>query len=81
MVMATRIMYLMSGILILASGLYVQMDFAERLPEALRLVAGLVGIAYFGIQLYCFLAAESRNRIAAVSMKEHRNFGLDFMKK
>jgi len=80
MVVATRIMYLMSGILILASGLYVQMGFVERLPEALRLVAGLVGIAYFGIQLYRFLAAECRNRIFAASIKEHRNFGLDFMK-
>ncbi len=79
MATATRIIYLVSGILIMASGLYIQMSPGLGLSEVLRLLAGLGGISYFGFHLYRFLAAECTNSQGAASIQDRRNFGLDFM--
>lgn len=79
MARVTRVMYLLSGILIMASGLYVQLSPANQLSRESRIVVGLVCIAYFGYQLYKFLIAECTNSTSPMSITNRDNFGLDFM--
>ena len=79
MARAARVMYLMSGILIMASGLYIQMSPGLGLSEVARLLVGLGGTGYFGFHLYRFLAAECTNSPGVASIQDRRNFGLDFI--
>ncbi|MBW1811902.1 MAG: hypothetical protein JRJ87_27200 [Deltaproteobacteria bacterium] len=79
MAKAARVMNLMSGILIMASGLYIQLNPATGLSAPFRLVAGLAGIVYFGYQLYRFLVAECTNSARISSIDNRENFGLDFI--
>lgn len=80
MVLATRVLYLLSGVLMLASGIYVQLRFTETLSDNVRLAAGMAAVVYFVFQLYRFLAAECTNTRGSTSEEEPRNFGLDIMR-
>ena len=79
MAKATRIMYLISGILIMASGLYLQLNPATGLSVLPRFVAGLIGVIYFGYQLYKFLVVEYTNSDSLTLIDKRENFGLDFI--
>lgn len=79
MVLATRVLYLLSGVLMLVSGIYVQWRFSETLPNNVRLAAGLATMIYFAFQVYRFLVAECTNNRGSTSEAEPGNFGLDIM--
>ena len=79
MAKATRAMYLMSGVLTMVSGLYVQLNPSLGLSESTRLAAGLAGIVYFGYHLYRVLIAECTNSPGQTSIDNRENFGLDFI--
>ena len=51
MIAATRILYMVSGIIILITGLYVELAYAGQLSEAGRLLVGVAAVTYFFIQL------------------------------
>jgi hypothetical protein len=51
MIAATRILYMVSGVIILVTGLYVEMAYAGQLSETARLLVGVVALTYFFIQL------------------------------
>lgn len=79
MARAARLIYLMSGILIMASGVYLQLNPKTSLPHSARLSVGLICIVYFGFQLYRFLLAESTIPARPEPVSNHDNFGLDFI--
>ena len=62
MVVATRVMYLMSGILVLVTCVCVELRFADQLSEAQRLLTGAVGLVYFGYQFGRFVRMECTSR-------------------
>jgi hypothetical protein len=79
MARATRVIYLMSGVLIMASGLYLQLNPATGLSHPLRVLVGLACTVYFGYQLYRFLIAECTDSARPMSISGRDNFGLDFI--
>ncbi len=58
MLMATRLLYLLSGVIALATGIYVEVRFVEVLPDWSRWLSACGAIAYFLSQLYRLLATE-----------------------
>ncbi len=80
MVVATRVMYLLSGVLVLASGVCIQARFCDQLPEVLRSSVLAAALAYFGWQLWRFLASECRVPKVAVPRPAIRKLGLDFVR-
>jgi hypothetical protein len=58
MVVATRIMYLMSGVLVLVSWVCIELRFASQLSEAQRLFLSVLGLVYFGFQFVRFIRTE-----------------------
>lgn len=81
MMIATRVMNLLSGVLILASGVYIQLRFVEVLSEAARLIVGVAALAYFGLQVYRFLAVEGTKWRGSSSADDPQNFGLDIVRR
>jgi len=51
MIAATRILYMVSGIIILVTGMYVEIAYVGQLSEATRVLVGVVALTYFFIQL------------------------------
>lgn len=78
MVVATRVMYLMSGVLMLASGVYIELSFTTLLSETARLAIALTSMSYFAWRFWRFLNLERTGQVASVSSKHCRKLGLDF---
>lgn len=51
MIMATRVLYLVSAVLIMATGIYVAVAFTSVLSVNARWMFGLAAVLYFLIQL------------------------------
>jgi hypothetical protein len=77
MVVATRVMYLMSGILVLVSCVCIELRFASQLSETQRLFVGAVGLAYFGFQFGRFVRMECTSSEVSTSYRQCRKLGLD----
>jgi len=58
MVVATRLMNLMSGILVLVSCICIELRFAGQLSETQGLLVSTVGLMYFGYQFGRFVRTE-----------------------
>jgi len=58
MVMATRLLYLLSGLIVLATGVYVDLRFTGMLSDLSRMSILLVAGLYFLVQLYRLLITE-----------------------
>jgi|GEM_PF-6405537 len=80
MVVATRIMNLMSGVLILASGVILEMTLGDALSGLARLVLGLSAAGYFGYRLSAFLRVECTPERHHTSTGQCRKLELDFMR-
>jgi len=80
MVVATRIMNLVSGVLILASGVILEIALGDVLPGLAKLVLGLSAAGYFGYRLSTFLRVECTPERCQTSSKQCRNLELDFMR-
>jgi hypothetical protein len=78
MVVATRAMYLLSGVIILASGVCIEMRFAGILSAPLRMYIVLASVTYFGWQLWRFVCLECRKQGASNAKHTVRKLGLDF---
>jgi len=78
MVVATRVMYLMSGVLMLASGVYIELSFASLLSETARLFVALTSMSYFAWQFWRFVNLEWTGQVASATSKRCRKLGLDF---
>lgn len=74
MIAATRILYMLSGIIILVTGLYVEMAYAGQLSEAARLLVGVVAVTYFFIQLTRQLLRPIRQAAASAPETSGRQF-------
>lgn len=81
MAAATRAMYLASGILMLASGIYINSVAVSNLPGGLRLGVGIAAVIYFLVQLTRFLITECTIRSNTTSEREEQNLGLDFVRR
>jgi len=77
MVVATRVMNLVSGILVLVSCICVELRFADQLSEAQRLLVGVVGLVYFGFQFGRFVRMECTSTEVPASYRQCRKLGLD----
>ena len=62
MVVATRLMNLMSGILVLVSCICIELRFAGQLSETQGLLVSTVGLMYFGYQFGRFVRTECTPR-------------------
>ena len=80
MVVATRVMYLLSGVLVLASGVLIEARFCAQLPEFLRSSILIAALAYFGWQLWRLLAVECRVSRAVMPRRVVRKLGLDIVR-
>ena len=80
MVVATRVMYLFSGVLGLATGVSIEARFSAQLPEGLRSLILCAALAYFGWQLWRFLAYECRVNKPVVPRRLVRKLRLDFVR-
>jgi hypothetical protein len=58
MVMVTRLLYLVSGLILLATGIYVESRFTGMLTDIWRMSILLAAGLYFLIQLYRLLTTE-----------------------
>jgi len=74
MIAATRILYMLSGIIILVTGLYVELAYAGQLSEATRLLVGVVAVTYFFIQLNRQLMRPIRQEAAGADETSGRQF-------
>ena len=63
MVAATRAMYLVSGLIVLVTGIYVDWRFADIISDLGRLIIGLVAFSYFVVQFCRFLSCECTKRV------------------
>ncbi len=73
MVMATRILNLVSAVFILATGVYLVKTFADILSPTVQIAIGTVTITYFAVQLnrQVFRWLEpSRSRTSPVSREQ-----------
>ena len=77
MVVATRVMYLISGILVLVSSVCIDLRFASQLTEVQRFLVGVAGFLYFAFQFGRFVRWECTARGVATSYGECRKLGLD----
>jgi hypothetical protein len=77
MVVATRLMNLMSGILVLLSCICVELRFASQLSETQGLLVSSVGLIYFGFQFGRFVRMECTPREGRSSFETCRKLGLD----
>jgi hypothetical protein len=80
MVVATRVMYLISGILVLVSSVCIELRFAAQLTEVQRLLVGIVGFIYFAFQFGRFVRWECTAGGVTTSYGECRKLGLDIAK-
>ena len=80
MVVATRVMYLISGALVLASGVCIEMRFGAQLSEILRSSILFVAMAYFALQIWRFLVLNFRIGKPAGHGQNVRKLGLDFVR-
>ena len=80
MLVATRVMYLFSGVLVLATGFCIEARFSAQLPELLRMSILWAALAYFGWRLWRFLSYECRVNKPAASTPVVRKLGLDFIR-
>ena len=73
MVMVTKLLYLLSGVIILATGVYIEIRFVGLIPDLWRWSAVGVAVVYSVIQFYRVLAAEytgaSDNRSVEISQE------------
>ena len=73
MVMITKLLYLLSGVIILATGVYIEVRFVDLIPDVWRWVAAGGAVAYSLIQFYRVLATEyagaSDNRSIKISQE------------
>ncbi|MCP4685417.1 MAG: hypothetical protein GY867_08205 [bacterium] len=74
MITATRILYMVSGIIILVTGLYVESAYAGHLSEATRLLVGVAAVTYFFIQLNRQLRRPVRQAAAEARETSRRQF-------
>ena len=51
MIAATRILYMVSGIIILVTGVYIEFAYAGQMSGAVRLLVAVAAVTYFFIQL------------------------------
>jgi hypothetical protein len=77
MVVATRVMNLMSGILVLVSCICIELRFGSQLSEAQGLLLSSVGFVYFGYQFGRFVRMECTPRESSASYEQYRKLGLD----
>jgi len=77
MLVATRVMYLVSGILVLVSSVCVELRFSQELTDTQRLLMGAVGLLYFAYQFGRFVRSECTVRGVTASYGECRKLGLD----
>lgn len=77
MIMATRLLYMLSGLIMLATGGYVGLCFDGLLAEPLRwaIVAG--AITYFVLHVIRFVMAECRSPKPCSSIRLSRKLELD----
>jgi len=80
MVVATRVMYLMSGAFVLASGICIEMRFGAQLSEILRSSILFGGLAYFALQIWRFLVLNLKIEKPLVQRRNVRKLGLDFVR-
>jgi hypothetical protein len=80
MMVAARVMYLMSGALVLASGVCIEMRFGAQLSEILRSSILFVAMAYFALQLWRFLILNLRIGKPVAHGQNVRKLGLDFVR-
>lgn len=74
MIAATRILYMVSGVIILITGLYVELAYAGQLSEAARLLVGVVAVTYFFIQINRQLMRPLRQAAAETQPTSGRQF-------
>jgi len=74
MIAATRILYMISGIIILVTGLYVELAYAGQLSEAIRLLVGVVAVTYFFLQLNRQLKRPFSQAVAEARETRRRQF-------
>jgi len=74
MIAATRILYMVSGVIILVTGLYVELAYAGQLSEATRLLVGVVAVTYFFIQINRQLMRPLRQAAADTRPTSGRQF-------
>ncbi|MEW5795673.1 MAG: hypothetical protein AB1772_04860 [Candidatus Zixiibacteriota bacterium] len=73
MVVATRLMNLISGVLILASGAYIELGFEAVLSDISRLVIASAALMYFIWRLWRFLGSEVTPRKVGTSYRRDGN--------
>jgi hypothetical protein len=75
MIIIAKILNFVSGLIILVTGVYVDVRFEQVIGEPLRIVVGVLALAYFAMQLYRLIrgAGETSTiRATSVSAKEFR---------
>lgn len=73
MVVATRVLNLTSGILVLLSCVCIELRFASQLTETQGLLVSAVGLVYFGFQFGRFVRMECALRKALPFAKRAGN--------
>jgi hypothetical protein len=77
MIMATRLLNLLSGLIVLATGGYVGLQFASLIADPLRWTIVGVAVSYFALQVVKFVIAECTRPAPCSSMRVARKLELD----
>jgi len=80
MVVATRVMYLMSGVFVVMSCVCVELRFGSELTEFQRIIAGSLSLLYFALQFVQFVRKECTTGGSRSSCGQCRKLGLDIEK-
>jgi hypothetical protein len=65
MILATRILNLVSGVMTMATGVYVTMTFESVITDEVRLAIAIGSVSYFAVQFYLQVARRLRSTAVA----------------
>jgi hypothetical protein len=67
MILATRVLNLVSGVMTMVTGVYVIVVFEAVIADEIRIAIALASVSYFAVQFYLQVARRLRSTIATTA--------------
>jgi|GEM_PF-7065657 len=74
MLLIAKVLNFVSGLIVLVTGVYVEVRFEQMLSEVWQLLVGGLALGYFSIQLYRLLTEDSQTSTVPTTTASRKEF-------